>query len=236
MSRLRAGRRRHAEAGIALGRAAGLVRRTGLGIAAGLWIAGGAGCAGSHTPSLACPAGTALRTAERDGWCERPDGTRHGPLWSRHRSGALATHGTAVEGRLEGTWREWHPNGRLSIEAEFRHDVLSGDFAVFGDGGTKLYAGRHDASGAMDGTWRRWWPSGALRTEWTMRHGRHEGAVRGWYESGRPRLEGAYTGGRPTGRWTWWHPDGSVKRSCTRDPAADPAHPDGCALAAEASF
>lgn len=206
-------------------------------IVAGLALACGlAGCASPQPPSLACPDDAQARGADRAGWCELAGGVRHGPVWSRHPSGGLATYGTADHGRLQGLWREWHPNGRPSITAEFRDDVLCGDFTVWSVGGTKLFAGRHDAEGAMDGTWRKWWPGGALRLEWTMRHGRHHGAMRGWYESGRPRLEGAYTDGRPSGHWTWWRGDGSVQRSCERDPAADPSAADSCAPAAETAF
>lgn len=199
-------------------------------------VVAAAGCAGPRAPSLACPAGAEARASARDGWCELPDGVRHGPVWSRHANGRLATAGTVEHGRLQGPWQEWHPNGRPSITAEFRDDVLCGDFTVWSDAGTRLFAGRHDERGAMDGPWRKWWPDGALRMEWNMRHGRHDGPVRGWHETGALRLEGAYTDGRPSGRWTWWRADGSVQRSCERDPAADPIGRDACAPATDVTF
>lgn len=53
------------------------------------------------------------------------DGVLDGPTREWWAGGALRAEGTAHEGKLVGTYREWHDNGNLALEREFdRHGTV----------------------------------------------------------------------------------------------------------------
>lgn len=185
----------------------------------GLALALAMGCAREPRVSLTCPRGATPRHAGPEHWCETPRGVRHGPVWTLHPDGSLASHGVAKRGHMQGLFQQWRRDGTRSSAAELRDGALSGSFRMWDARGALLFEGRHDAHGEMDGTWRRWWPNGRLRTQWQMRSGRHHGPTRGWHEDGSPRLEGHHTEGRRTGRWTTWASDGTLERTCLYDDA-----------------
>ena len=67
-----------------------------------------AGAASAQLADIDCRLGSVLREQEPEFWCERSGGLRHRPMWATHPDGSLATHSTAVLGRLQGPWRSWY--------------------------------------------------------------------------------------------------------------------------------
>lgn len=173
-----------------------------------------AGAASAQVADTDCPPGSVLRAEEPEFWCERAGGLRHGPMWTTHPDGSLATHGNAVLGRLHGRWRSWHPSGGLSKESHFSNDTVVGTIRLWDAAGQLTFEGDHDAQGRMHGTFRKWWPSGDLRVTWEMEHGARHGKVDAFYEGGAVRMRGRSWQGERDGTWQFWAPDGRLTGSC----------------------
>ena len=72
--------------------------------------------------------------------------------------------GLVLEGKREGVWREWHPNGQLKKECTY-------------------------SNGEQEGLYRSWWSNGQLGTEANHKDGKLNGIHRKWYKDGRRELE-----------------------------------------------
>lgn len=66
---------------------------------------------------LQCPPETMLVGAPppvgTSAWCERVDGTRHGPFAEFFPLGGVRTQAEYREGRLEGVWQQYYEGGQL---------------------------------------------------------------------------------------------------------------------------
>ncbi len=108
--------------------------------------AGGRGWAASIAAGepLQCPPETVLVGATppvgTSAWCERVDGTRHGPFAEFFPLGGVRTQAEYREGRLAGVWQEYYEGGQLREE-------------------------RHYADGESVGRWGTWYPNGARQSE-----------------------------------------------------------------------
>lgn len=135
---------------------------------------------------FACPDGTRERdrtTAEaREKWCEKPDGTRHGPRWAWHADGGQWFRGQYTDGERSGDWTFWHPGGKKRSQSSYRADKRHGHFVEWHESGTKILEG-DCADGVETGTWTRWWPNGKLELRATFR----EGAIAGEPQCGSRR-------------------------------------------------
>lgn len=111
------------------------------------------------------------------------DGRQQG-LWSGvyEPGDARASETRWRDGRREGDYAAWHPNGRDAIRGGFRDDEPDGPWRVWDEHGQLLVEGAYDAGTPVD-LWRYYWPSGAERAEllWTESG---PGQPRCWDESG----------------------------------------------------
>ncbi|MCY1018544.1 SAF domain-containing protein [Pyxidicoccus sp. MSG2] len=149
---------------------------------------------------FACPAGTgrvqgvpggAKWTHLLPGWvsfCQKPDGTRHGPLkaWDRLGRG-LVEEGQYEEGKRTGAWKHWEAGQALPIvEASYVKGRPHGRW-VLRNAGALVAEGRYQ-DGLREGAWRI--PDGTESAE----------------------LQATFTAGLPDGTWRWMNADGSVVR------------------------
>jgi len=168
-------------------------------IAAAVLFATAIGCGSTTTsipePSLtgevSCPSGTKLK---QDGfamafetWCEKADGTLHGPMVSRYDSGQLKEIGTYRDGKREGRWTYWAPDGTLAAKLEFKQ-------------------------GKPHGTWMSWSAQGNKWQQQGYRDGMRHGVWVEWWDGGSRRELKMYKNGEPFGRFQWWNQDGKLLR------------------------
>lgn len=71
---------------------------------------------------------------------------------------------TYKDGKLDGLYREWYPNGQLFYEKTYK-------------------------DGQLDGLYRRWYSNGQLWDECTFKDGKLDGISREWYPNGRLSFE-----------------------------------------------
>lgn len=64
----------------------------------------------------------------------------------------LAETGRFYRGLRIGTWKSWHPNGKLSTEQSWSNGRMSGKFYSYSSNGTLMEKGSYSA-GKKDGTW-----------------------------------------------------------------------------------
>lgn len=187
---------------------------------------------------LRCPDGTDNRSAGMHEWCERTDGTRHGPAVMRLACNGVPTlHETYRDGELHGDRIEWHIGVPVGDELVTQPDVCTwleahpdditrvirtraavtpyvrgkahGMHTSWSTAGNKRTEGAY-RDGLAHGTWRGWNDEGKQLGTYEMNDG--TGVRTEWYDSGAKREEWRYKDGKRHGRYRQWHADGQLAR------------------------
>jgi antitoxin component YwqK of YwqJK toxin-antitoxin module len=140
---------------------------------------------------LACPDGTVRRGGEPPvdfaEWCERKDAAglavRHGPSRTYYDDGGVWTEETFRDGVREGTFVEYHRNGRKAREGGY-------------------------ARGEREGRWTIWYESGVVEEESGWSAGVRDGAFASYSPSGKRKASGRHCGGPQCGRWLTFDEEG----------------------------
>jgi antitoxin component YwqK of YwqJK toxin-antitoxin module len=152
---------------------------------------------------LACPPGTHARGLQGNSliqeWCERSDGTRHGPYRSFD-GNARAAEGQYVDGQQDGPWLSWHTNGTPFEQASYTRGLNDGPWIVFGTTGRVEVQGGYRL-GKQHGRWSWWYASGAKKGVVTFLNGREQGHSSEWNEDGSLISDGYYNAGLRVGAW-----------------------------------
>jgi hypothetical protein len=124
-------------------------------------------------------------------WCERPDGTKHGPYreWCGIND-RVSDAGDYCEGRRCGTWKKWSCDGKLLVEQTY-------------------------VPGTDKSTTTRWWPNGKLRERAEYEGKQLHGPATTWYEKGTKESEGRFSRGKKLPGWTHWNEDGTPNAAST---------------------
>lgn len=167
-----------------------------------------------------CPDGTEPRGAPppegRKQWCERPDGTQHGPSLTWFAGGAKRAEAHFRDGRLEGEYREWWPDGGLRERGRYEADQRTGTWTTWYESGQKRSEeGWKD--GVHHGLSSLWYESGPKRAESWFREGERHGGARTWWENGRKQTEGQFVEGEYDGHWVGWYASGRKRKEATFD-------------------
>ena len=142
------------------------------------WQRGGEGCPkGTRKLGASPPRGTRM-------WCEREDGTQHGPIITWYVSGERKTEGAYLDGVQTGEWTTWFENGQMRTRGSYE-------------------------AGATVGTWTSWRADGAKATE-VVHEGEGRSMYTQWHPNGKRAREGAYVDGREEGVWRFWSEDGEL--------------------------
>ena len=155
--------------------------------------------------ALACAEDTreVLRSGHEQ-WCERDDGSRHGPYQEWGPGLVLLVKGAFHDGRRAGTWTEWHPNGALKSEGSYGGIGLrSGRWAWWYDDGKPQAEGAYDG-GREHGAWVWWYPNGARERAGVYVLGIEDGPWTTWHPNGQVASQGSWIDGEQAGDWQWW--------------------------------
>ncbi len=140
---------------------------------------------------FSCPAGAERKGGEPPDafelWCEKP--------------------GEPPERRRDGPSRTWYDDGGLAKEAGFKDGRLHGTFTEWHRNGKPARAGVHE-QGARAGTWTIWYESGRKEEECGYAGGERHGVFAAWWPNGKRRVEGRYCYGLQCGAWTSWDEEG----------------------------
>ena len=98
-------------------------------------------------------------------------------------------------GKYEGMIQEWHPNGVLSYEANYKNGVPDGVEKIYHENGKLAYESTYK-EGKLEGVSRSWYENGKLHVEENYKNGKNEGMRRRWNDKGELEFEAGYKDGR----------------------------------------
>lgn len=152
----------------------------------------------------------------------RHDGKQSGVITSYHPNGHPWQYLEAQDMRAFGAFREWHPNGRLKIEAQ----IIGGtaDIAPSGqkdwlfDGESKIWDERGVLlanftynKGVLEGKTSHYYPSGVLKQDLTYLQNELEGIAIEYYADGKEASRTQYLKGVKNGSSIGYHPDQTIR-------------------------
>lgn len=154
--------------------------------------------------ALACPNGTtakhrpwrqqtsehAVYTEGQEHWCERADGTRHGPWRITYMNHSRAAVGNYEDGARTGTWTMWYAEGDPPAKAAEETWI----------------------AGVRQGPWRSFRrDTGTVWAEATFQNGKLDGDWIEYADDGKRQVVGRFVAGEPEGPFTRTLPDGTTK-------------------------
>jgi len=112
----------------------------------------------------------------------------------------------------EGIYREYHPNGQLFIEGQYRRGRQHGEWTYWFDNGQVNRKATYN-DGKPDGAWEVFRADGTLSAKRSFKDGLRDGAWVTYEATGKqPLTEENYIGGKEDGVWKAWFPNGQQKQ------------------------
>ena len=102
------------------------------------------------------------------------------------------------EGKENGTWKKFYPNGLLKEKREFSNGKKTSDYMAWWENGKQQlhYLFKDDE---YEGTCMEWNTTGKLVKEMNYKKGHEEGVQRWWYDNGKIKANYVITNGRRYG-------------------------------------
>lgn len=121
-----------------------------------------------------------------------------------YRDGELLGVGIVDErGNEQGPWKEYHPNGKLKGEGEFKDAKRIGPWEFFHPNGKVEQKGVYDKKGKAQGTWKWYYEDGNLLREEVYVNDLREGMMTEYSDSGSVITKGEYVEGLREGKWVY---------------------------------
>lgn len=187
-----------------------------LAVAALCLVLGVSGGAPLGAGTLQCPEGTAAQQENipcaKDGdceeayellWCQRSDGTRHGPSRSWFDHGKRKTPrsaGAYRDGKKDGDWTWWYRNERKRSMGTYKLGARHGAWTIWHDNGRKSETG-HYTQDKADGPWTTWHSNGRLADKGRWALGARTGQWTQWDDKGGVVARGEYVANKRQGVW-----------------------------------
>ena len=153
-----------------------------------------------------------------------------------HDNGNLYMKGAFIDGKMEGKWQVFAPEGWLESDGEYKANKQVGVWSYYNDkkqlamkatvdagmitGMCWVYDnGKPTGEGEMmglvknpkrNGKWKEYYPNGKVQYEGVFQMGKKNGAFKEYYDNGKPQAEGSYMFDKKNGKWTFYSKDGSV--------------------------
>ena len=109
-------------------------------------------------------------------------------------------------GRMEGPWKEYHPNGQLKSQGEYLNSKRIGEWVFYYPNGKIEQKGKYDKKGKAQGPWKWYYESGNLWREETYRNDQQDGTMTEYMDaadkdSAKVITKGDYIDGQKEGPW-----------------------------------
>jgi len=112
----------------------------------------------------------------------------------------------------EGAYREYHPNGQLFVEGQFKNGRQDGVWTYFFENGQVNRKSTY-ADGKLNGSWDVFRADGTLSAKRSFKNGVRDGDWASYDATGKqPLTEEHYANGKETGVWKIWFPNGKQKQ------------------------
>lgn len=113
-----------------------------------------------------------------------------------------------VAGNQQGTWIEYHNNGKIKGKGNYENGNKVGDWIFYHPNGKTEQTGKYDKKGRPQGLWQWYYESGSILREETYLNGKREGVLTEWKDSAKDTsgnsniiTKGEYIDGMKEGRW-----------------------------------
>jgi antitoxin component YwqK of YwqJK toxin-antitoxin module len=111
----------------------------------------------------------------------------------------------------DGTYREFHPNGKPFVEGQFKDGRQIGEWKYYFDNGKPNRTAKYK-DGKPDGSWEVFRADGTLLAKRGFKDGKRDGEWITYDDTGKkPRTEEHYVDGKQDGVVKIWYPDGQQK-------------------------
>jgi antitoxin component YwqK of YwqJK toxin-antitoxin module len=115
----------------------------------------------------------------------------------------------------DGSYKEFHPNGKVFIEGQFRKGRQDGEWKYYFDNG-QLNRKATFKDGKPNGSWDINRADGTLQAKRGFKDGLRDGEWITFDDTGKkPRSEEHYVAGEEDGVWKVWYPNGQQKMQVT---------------------
>jgi antitoxin component YwqK of YwqJK toxin-antitoxin module len=111
----------------------------------------------------------------------------------------------------EGSYKEFHPNGKVFIEGQFRKGRQEGEWKYYFDNG-QLNRTAAFKAGKPNGSWSINRADGTLQAKRGFKDGKRDGEWITYDDTGKkPKSEEHYIAGEQDGVWKSWYPNGQLR-------------------------
>lgn len=154
-------------------------------------------------------------------------------VWKKYENGQLLYEGQFKDDVPYGTFKYYHPNGKLKSVTEFQQGVHKVHTTIYHENGHKASEGayidqlkdgewryysdrdtliqlEHYSAGKKNGLWQTYSPSGVLLEESNYLNDKRDGVSKSYYLNGVVNLETNYVGGEANGKCTAYYPNGKI--------------------------
>lgn len=172
---------------------------------------------------------------------------KHGPVheWYNLQEGQKDAQkkleGNYFQGKKEGKWMEWYPNGSVASNKAFRYGLEDGEHleywpekdplnqnmeelrqrAKYRRNKKELAKRRLKSKGTFilgkrEGEWKTWYPNGLLRSSMSFKGGQQDGTAYEWFDylvdsKNILKLQGEYQNGQQNGLWQSFYKGGEIE-------------------------
>lgn len=151
---------------------------------------------------------------------------REGLVKTYYNDGSRKCEKNYKNGKLNGLYREWHPNSQLKVEINVFNNIIKTPFNIyFDDGQLEEECPRsfwYDDTPFSDdtklckitysGETKEWFKNGNLKCEGFHIKGEEDGYWRWYYINGKLEKEGSLKDGHINGQWKYYHENGKLKK------------------------
>ena len=124
--------------------------------------------------------------------------------WAKLRkdSGQLAYLGQYKDGKFDGLYTEWHPDGQKQREESYKNGIPNGSFTEWHENGQKKLTYVSE-NGRTVGPVTWWHENGQKLLEYTSKDGRKDGLSTGWHDNGQKSMEVTFKDGNEVSARYW---------------------------------
>ena len=116
--------------------------------------------------------------------------------------------GTYKNGKYDGDWTWYYPNGKIQKQEEFINGEPEGRYIEYDEVGNVIVTGSY-FEGLKAGKWRE--VSGDVVFEGEYRNDRQVGEWISYYTNGKLAFKGTFKGGYPDGEHYFYYPNGRLR-------------------------
>jgi antitoxin component YwqK of YwqJK toxin-antitoxin module len=128
-----------------------------------------------------------------------------------YENGNIKGFGKIVNGKMDGLWIYYYPDGAVNAKENYKYGELHGDVFSFDFSGN-LQAHEVWNRGVQTDTARYYFSSGLFERIGRFDDGLYDGEWRFYHESGLLKRVGSYKNGLPHGKWYFYNEEGIIEQ------------------------